>query len=437
MTLPSTRLLTPLVFILLLSACGGGGGSGNKALTTNNNSSPSQQADLLDIQTYKSTSPYAADIPNCVRVEDANNSCNLTTLPIIGKTTQGNGPTVSQIMDHVAVSHDWMAIRFEQILQALPAEMLYLFNAVTAIVIDADIRPAYYTGVTGAIYLDPAYLWLTVEEKRTINPKADYRSGFSDELNFRVLSHYIKNGTPLRLSGSLTDSSTRTLNQVVPIFANLLLHELTHANDFLPPAIHDTIATDKPISTVILENQANWLSSQLYQTSPLNSTLLQGLGQVMFFGEQATSAQKALTPEQVGEAFEADHASDDYAYATEREDAAMLFEEAMMRYFFGYDRDIAFTNASDSIYCSDYIIKWGARNRLGDQDVIARAQFITNALLPNINLDLFFQDYVIPESLPLNMAWCGVASQNRSNSSAQQKASPAKIDPSWRMRPYL
>ncbi|WNO08922.1 hypothetical protein [Teredinibacter sp. KSP-S5-2] len=437
MTLPSTRLLAPLIFILLVSACGGGGGSGSKALASNSSSSPSQQADLFDIQTYKSTSPYAADIPNCVRVEEVNNSCTLTTLPIIGKDSLGNTPTVSQIMDHVAVSHDWMAIRFEQILQALPTEMLYLFNAVTAIVIDADIRPAYYTGVTGAIYLDPAYLWLTVEEKRTINPKADYRSGFSNDLNFRVLSHYIKNGAPLRLSGSLTDSSTRTLDQVVPIFANLLLHELTHANDFLPPATHDSVAVNKPVSTAILENQANWLSSQLYQTSPLNSTLLKELGQVMFFGEQATNFQKALTPEQVGEAFETDHASDDYAYATEREDAAMLFEEAMMRYFFGYERDIAFTNASNSVYCSDYIIKWGARNRLGDQDVKARAQFIADAILPNINLDLFFQDYVIAESLPLNMTWCGLTSQNKNNSSTQQKTSPTKIDPSWQLRPYL
>ena len=71
------------------------------------------------------------------------------------------------IMQRLVVSHDWMGQRFKEVLDILPAEILQLMSGVTAVVIDDDIRPSYYTNWTGAIYLDPANLWLTNDDSLT------------------------------------------------------------------------------------------------------------------------------------------------------------------------------------------------------------------------------------------------------------------------------
>jgi len=101
-------------------------------------------------------------------------------------------PSVADILDRTLVSHEWMGQRLEELLTTLPDEILLLTRSLTAIVIDDDIRPAYYDVNTGAIYIDPNFLWLTVEEARTINPQDDFRSEFTRPLNFRSFFRYVK-----------------------------------------------------------------------------------------------------------------------------------------------------------------------------------------------------------------------------------------------------
>jgi hypothetical protein len=94
----------------------------------------------------------------------------------------------------------------------------------------------------------------------------------------------------------------------------------------------------------------------------------------MYHGKSASFTQTQLTALEVGEAFELDIANDDYAYASRYEDVAMLFEEAMMKYLFSIDRDIAYTNRpATGSNCDAYRVAWGVRGRLGDSDVKARA----------------------------------------------------------------
>lgn len=388
MNLPLNRIFALIPFILIAS-CG-------------NDDSP--RGDLDDTYVYQVNSPYIDTLAPCIRHYTIPN-CTLHKLPIIG--LDHDSPTIENVMDRVVVSHDWMGDRFEQVLNQLPTEILYLFKGVTAIVIDNDIRPAFYSHGTGAIYLDPALLWLTVQEKRTINPKEDYRAGFSDPLNFRSVWRYVKGNAVVSARGSLTDMSERNIEDIIPTFAALLFHELAHANDLIAPGSYQQINKANTVSHTIDLLHGSSPSIQLRDNAPLSSSLLYGLAGVMFHGNTPSDTERAISADEVGQEFEMDIASDDYAYSSLYEDTAMLFEEAMMKYFFDIDRDIAFTTppGTDNL-CQDYVVKWGIRNRIGDEEVRTRAQLVVEQLMLGVDFGTFFTDLVTPTPLNRDVSWC-------------------------------
>lgn len=418
-----SRLVLTAFTALALSACGGG---------DLENKEP-RQGDLSDIQVYKADSSYRSTIAQCVRAERESDYCRLSTLPLIGMVF--NDPGIPQIMDRVVVSHSWMGERFEELLYEFPQDMLPLFKGVTAIVIDADIRPAYYAPGTGAIYLDPAFLWLSVNEKQTINTKEDYRAGFDDPLAFRQLNRYLtSDGQAAYRYQSLEDNSTREIGDIILLVARLLLHELAHANDFAPP---ENIQNLSPNSTLIeaiegLEN--NWVSSRLNNDTPLNSNTMFSLAGVMYRGNDPSIEDLEITASEVGEAFADDGASDDYAYTTEFEDLAMLFEATMMKYFFDADYELAFTSVpEDPRYCNYYQIGWGQRNRLGHESVKPRAQFAASILLPDTEFGDFFDTLDAPTEISGD--WClenVVLGQQKASRLETQQVTPADL-----LRPYL
>lgn len=392
------------------------------------------QSYLNDVRTYKSDSPFQNEIPTCIDIEYESQSCQLTTLPTLGM--EYNDPGIPQIMERVAVSHDWMGERFEELLHELPAEMIPLFRGVTAVVIDADIRPAFYSSWTGAIYLDPAYLWTTVEEKATINKKQDFRAEYDDPLAFRALWRYVKDNQRVSYVGSLYDDSTREVEDIVLIAAQLFLHELAHANDFVPPDAHDTFNINPNMSFLegasSLEDQ--WASTILNTTQSLNSNTLMELAEVMFSGRAPTMTEWEMTAEEVGLEFQPDGAGDIYGYSTRFEDLAMLFETTMMKSLFDADYEMAFTSApTDSIYCDDYIIGWGVRNRIGDDNVRDRAEFVATQILPTADLGNFFD--TLEQPTEISGDWC-FSSTNSINSSPQ-KPENSQVDRHDFIRPYL
>lgn len=405
-----------LITMVILTGCNGGDES-NK--------------DLDDLRAFKSDSPYRDVIQGCVEAETTARSCTLTTLPTLGMDY--NDPGIPQIMERVAVSHAWMGERFEELLHELPQEMLPLFRGVTAIVIDADIRPAYYTALTGAIYLDPAFLWLSLEEKASVSKKQDYRAGFDDPLAFRALGRYVKDGAPAFEFGSLTDGSTRELQDIVLLCASLLLHELAHANDFIPHDAHDALNPNAKVVDAIGDIADHWVSSQLALTDPLLSDTMFSLAGVMFRGNTPSSYDLDITAIEVGEAFSPDGAGHTYAYTSQFEDMAMLFESAMMKYFFDVDYEMAFTDAPgfpESAYCDSYIIGWGVRNRVGDNNVRARAEMSAVQLLPLSDFSAFFDAMEAPTEISGD--WCLEITEF-----GQQKPRNYHMEMSDIIRPYL
>ncbi len=395
------RGFTALFILFVIASCGGGD-DGNTAVAGNQDT-----GDFADLAAYKTDSPYASIITDCVRAQTEAQLCRLNRLPLIGMESET--PTIDEIMDRVVVSHAWMGARFEEVLENVPPEMLPVFKALTAVVIDDDIRPAYYTSQTGAIYLDPAFLWLSVDEKRTINTKQDFRSGYDDPLAFRAYSQYVLNGQRVASVGSLTDNTTRELDDILYLISRLLLHELAHANDFFPPHMLDQLnAADNPwsASTAVSDER---ISTRLTNNDPLTSSVMYSLGGVMYRGESPSAADLAITAPEVGEEFEADGAVDNYAYSTQYEDTAMLFEIAMMKYLFDIDHEVAFTDApEDEAFCQEYIIRWGQHGRIGDNDVRARAQFVVSELMPSLETSLFFQELPLPQSLPVDVDLCSI-----------------------------
>ena len=392
-------LLVLLSWVVLLGACGGSSGSGSDS-----HNDAADGGELDDIYPYISSS-YSPILKDCTLAEDIASACRLDQLPLLIELA--TTPTVDDIMARVLVSHDWMGLRFRQVLETMPPEILQLFGATTSIVIDDDTRPSYYYPATSTVYLDAANLWLTNAEKSTVSREPDYRSGFDDELNFVSLARYVSGFSYAWDYYSLSGNEERDIGAIRLPMAELLLHELMHANDYFPP--DQTPYLDQAM-TVYQAYQAMgpWrIAVRLDASEPLQSVLMKGLARVMYHGDSATQAQRELSAAQVGAAMEADGASDDYAYASIAEDAAMLFGEAMMKYLFNIDRDIAYSNRPPSTgNCDDYIVGWGMRGRIGDSNVKTRAQLVVSAVYPGADFSLFFQNLAVPLFMRSGESWC-------------------------------
>jgi hypothetical protein len=388
-----------LAAILLFGACGGGDKSFDVGPGGSN-------PDLADVAVYRPASPYAGVLKDCATAGSLNRLCTMQTLPLVGQAAAA--PTAADVMDRVLVSHPWMALRFEEVLNQLPPDILTLFKGVTAVVIDADIRPSFYSSGTAAIYLDPANLWLTNEEKATIAQDPDFRSGFGAELQFVTLSRYVQNNSYAYAFFPLDGTETRQLSDLVYPMARLLYHELAHANDFLPPAAQPLL--DRQLTPhaarQALANES--VAAELVLTSPLTSLLWQSLAQVLFLGVPATAEQASFPAGLVGVHFAGDGATDAYGYSTIHEDVAMLFEETMMKYHFGIDRDVAFSDlpVTDLPVCDDYLVQWGVRSRIGDAAVKPRAEGVAAALLPDADLTAFLAGLPAATPMPAGVGWC-------------------------------
>ncbi len=343
------------------------------------------------LHAHNANSKWASVLPQCVTGNNPFQLCNFATLPLLGATQ--SSPTIGAIMARTVVSKPWMGQRFNQMLQQLPVGMLKLFRGVTAVVIAEDIRPSFYSPATGAIYLDPQDLWLTQAERDSIVWDDDYRSEYGESLRFFEYWAYARGNLEAWLpSYAWPEGSTRTIDDILLPMANLLAHELTHANDAIPPAMlpllrgwqtpldaADAVFDDTPTVT-------------LYNSYPLYSDTLYELGQVLYQGAELTSFLLSLTASQVGAEFASDSANDLYAYSTPFEDTAMLVEEVLTNYYFGVERFVAFIEdpGPSANECNDYKLRWGTRNRASISAVQNRARIVLAGVLDETSISPYF-----------------------------------------------
>lgn len=408
-----------------LVSCGGGGGNSPRG-DVNSGSIPTLDGSTTLIPAL-SGSPYSTSLSSCVQASSPAESCTLSTLPTIGQNSAS--PTIEDIMERVVVSHPWMGERFLQLLEAAPQSLLPLMRSLTAIVVSADIRPSYYSSTTGAIYIDPAYLWLDNAEKATINKGQDFRADFGDEMSFASLARYVRGNDYAWEFYDLEGSETRTLNDIVLSTTRLLFHELAHANDFFPPQLLVDMDPEDTASEASDKVSTRQISRQLAAAQPLNSSLLFDMASVLYSGRIATSDDKAVSATDVGLAFEIDGATDDYAYSSIYEDTAMMFEEAMMAFHFGVAREIGFTDnpPQEGASCSDYVVRWGVRHRSGSELVAPRLTSILQAILQRDDVDEYIAALSAPTALENGVDWC---SNLRKFSAEAPSAAPSTATPS-------
>ncbi|MCL1058218.1 hypothetical protein L2729_09405 [Shewanella gelidimarina] len=95
--------------------------------------------------------------------------------------------------------------------------------------------------------------------------------------------------------------------------------------------------------------------------------------------------QTAYSPSDITSFFSTDTATDYYAYSTRREDAPMLFEEAMMSYRLSILRDVAVTDSPEVTTAETISVDWGQRGIVGDNALQPRAAFVIEQILPELD----------------------------------------------------
>ena len=334
---------------------------------------------------YNSNSPYAQSLVNCTYSNTLSSSCTLANLPLLAQ--ESISLSVSNIMDRVVVSHQWMGDRFKDFLVNNDDnnDFKRLLRATTAIVISYDIRPSFYWAATGAIYLDAENFWLTPQERDTINEAPDFRTDFGNDLQFYMPWRYVKDNQYATSSFNREQRINRTSNDGLYRLASLLYHELAHANDYFPST--EWFSHNEQSRILDAATSTNFESDQLSISLPLQSQTMRNLAQVSFTGETANTAQNSYQPVDIKAFFSPDTANDFYAYSSLFEDYAMLFEEFMMQNRFQVFRDVAITNnpTGDNISAQDYIVTWGQRGRIGEENIKPRVAFSASRVLPEFD----------------------------------------------------
>lgn len=374
---------------------------------------------------YQKNSPYKNDLVRCVYSNELLTAdiCTLNELPLIAHDTLT--PTVDDIMDRVVVSHQWMGDRFRAFLEQydIHNDLKNMLRATTAVVISYDVRPSFYWGATGAIYLDANNFWLTPEERDTLNEAPDYRAGFGNDLQFEIPWRYVRNNDYLSTYITEDTRTTRNVDDGVYRVIGLMYHELAHANDFFPKSRWFTL--DKSIR--IVDTIPNVIQSDLLQLAhPLNGTEMYALAQVSFQGATASTVQKSYLPQDVTQFFSTESAPQYYNYSSTREDYAMLFDGFMMKARYNIDRDVAITNQPDSNSSSEYIVDWGQRGRIGNESIKPRINFVVKRVLPEFsNLQTTIDDLPLPISMVSGQSW--IDNLDISPSSAPKSLAKAQI----------
>ncbi|MFT7776632.1 hypothetical protein [Roseateles sp.] len=360
---------------------------------------------------YVADSLHAAALRDCIYTPALSNAtlCTLGRLSLLGTQTRGELPTVEQVMARVLVSNDWMGQRFEAFLreQDVNGDFRRLLNATTAIVIGGRVRPAFYWSATGAIYLDADYLWQTAAERDSVSEVPDPRSDYGSDLAYRMLWRYVQGNQSAGGRSEVLARAPRDGASLIPTLGRLLYHELTHANDFVPPRLHLLLNAGLRVYEAMPPDTA---SDRLRAQLPFRSQQMVDLGRVQFFGAASTAAQRGYQPADVAGFFAADRVTDGYSYSwpvgqsVPREDAAMLAEEALMQLRHGVLRDVAVTPQLLSGASADLAVAWGQRGRVGDAAIKPRVALVLAQTMPWLPAG-FVDGLAAPLPLRAGLTW--------------------------------
>ena len=409
------QVLPGIVCTVLITACGGGSGGGSAAGDPEVfvQAVPASEQRIIpttEARAYRPSSPYASVLKECA-LADTDNICTLAELPYIGQA--GGSLSVESVMERVVVTHDWMGLRFEQLLRRMPSDIVELFAPVTAIMIGSEIRPSRFSSFRGRINIDPRYFWMSVEEKRTISVAPDFRTEFGPDLKFRSFWRLASGDDYATPFHSLSDDSTREIDDLDISLARLLYHELAHANDVVQYNDLDGLPLTVTPRAAVELLEGSTVRRSLYDRVQLTAqtSLLYGLAGVRFFNDAPNEFESTVLADVVGSEMGNEGKAIFYGYSTTAEDVATLFAAAMMNYHYDVDYHVGLVNKpvnDATALCNDYKVEWGVRNRLASPMVAPRAKFVVDQMLrPSADRDQFFATGMgTAEPLQSGAGWC-------------------------------
>jgi len=362
---------------------------------------------VAKVKAYQDTAPRASALESCIYSNYITTPCSFTKINLIGQ--EHSAPTVDDIMKRVVVSHQWMGDNFKEFLENEDPhdDFKLLLRSVSAIVISYDIRPSFYWGISGAIYLDAENLWRTPSQRDVIDVAADYRSEFGQELQYIMPWRYVKDNDYADSHYPKDLRLNRTTADMVPDLASLLYHELAHANDNFPPTSYGDITASSILAEINKRDGNNsTIAASLVATHPKQSDEMAGLGLVNFRGADPTDLQKSYLPTDIVDFYANDSAATEYAYSSIYEDVATLFDATMMSYRYGIERDEAVTPPYDALVGSESLaIAWGQRGRTKDPLVEPRAKFVLELMMPSLDADAVLASLPAVRQLPVDVSW--------------------------------
>jgi len=400
-----------------LASCGGGGGlppdDDDRPLPPDNTTLERLDVrDLDQLYAYRADSPHADVLKDCLVIDSWNDACTLDTLPFLVQEYDSGG--IEEIMSRVVVTHDWMGQRFEEYLNNAHPIIIDYLQFVTAVRIGSTVRPSNYSRGTGAISIDPVYLWQTLEEKQTVSIDDDPRADNGRDLIYWSWTQWRINGERAYPSFDLEDFETRTFDDLRIRLDRLMYHELAHAFDYLPGR-----GAAAALDTTLQPNDALWeiynsrLSVQLNNDMPLTSNLMWDLSDVLYSGDEATDEQKSTDAYTVGAAMAGEGATSHYSYSTIREDFATLFESVMMDIQYGAVNYVAVMTKPenlDNYTCDDLTVTWGSRKRVGDANVSPRAKYVMRQMLNDFGYNVAVQHIdaaeLLTDDMTVGESWC-------------------------------
>ncbi|MFO1286530.1 MAG: hypothetical protein U1F49_08340 [Rubrivivax sp.] len=287
--------------------------------------------------------------------------CPLATLPFMAQTTGGALPSVEQVMDRVVVSHDWMGRNFETFLRThdTAGDFRRMLMSTTAVVIGAQVRPSFYYAVTGAIYFDADNFGSRPRRARHGQRGADRPQQLRHDAAVHdavALCARERHPVPvLRPAPARHARRRRAARQRAGRFPTSLAHALDFPAGFKlcvaePGAL--AVGQHRPARAAAaadFRRGGGELSAHFHRHGGPRPGAL--------FGATATAVQEGYSAAQVAGFFAADVATDDYAYASRREDTAMVLEEFLMQRCLGIKRDFAI--APKPAGGSSLVVQWG------------------------------------------------------------------------------
>ena len=318
------------------------------------------------VKPYNIDSPFAEAVSECIYNIEEENSCSLSKLPLIGMSN--HKITVNNILDRTVTSHKSFGKAFEQVLLKLNPEIIQMFGSVNSIVISDKINPSFYYSSSGAIYLSGKYFWSNTDEAEVDISANDPKAAYGTSLQFGKGSDYVSNNKSIYYRSK---NNSRTFDEIFLPVVRLLLHELTHANDYFPKSLYKEISALDLTQTYKKISYNRFINSQLLsdnQPTQLRSDVLLHFGKILYQGKPETKEDNLVLAIDIANEFKKDVASDFYSYSSTREDLAMSVEESLMLYYFDVYRYVVVFKYPYSNFIIpedyDYPIVWGQKSRI-------------------------------------------------------------------------